>query len=73
MTYTVTFYVLRPDLAEIVVSVHHVDQNALAAYVRTPSRALAAARSVKADPPADGFRVVDAEGRIVLDFVDRIG
>lgn len=73
MTYTVTFYALRPGPTEIVVSVHHIERNALAAYTSTPSRALAAARSVKAEPPADGFRVVDAEGRVVLDYVDRIG
>ena len=53
--------------------VHYIERNVLAAYTNTPRRVLTAARSVKAEPPADAFRVVDVEGRVVLDYVDRIG
>ena len=71
--YLVTFYALRPGLSEMVVTVHKVEKAALMAYTGTPGAALGAARTVKGEPKPDGFRIVDANGRVVLDYLDRVG
>ncbi len=71
MPYTVTFYALRPGPHEIVVTTHRVEPSAIVAYTGAPAVALGAARMVKGNPQPDGFRVVDASGRVVLNYVDR--
>ena len=58
---------------EFAVTVHRVETGALSAYMNMPGMALAAARTVKGEPRADGFRVADAAGRVMLDYVDRVG
>lgn len=72
MTYTVTFYALRLGLADVVVSVHHIEQNVLAAYTGRPNMVLAAARTVKSNVQADAYRIVDVEGWIILDYIERV-
>lgn len=71
--YTVTFHALRPSLGEIVVTMHRVERVGISASVNTPGMTLAAARTVKGEPRADGFRVADEQGRVVLDHLDRAG
>lgn len=71
MTYTVTFYALRPGLGEIAITVHRVERGSLIAYTGAPAVALGAARTVKGDLRPDGFRVVDASGHIILNYVDK--
>ncbi len=48
-----------------------VEPSAIVAYTGAPAVALGAARMVKGNPQPDGFRVVDASGRVVLNYVDR--
>lgn len=71
MSYTVTFYALHPGPHEIVVTVHRVESSAIVAYTGAPAIALGAARTIKGNPRPDGFRVVDASGRVVLNYIDR--
>lgn len=71
MPYTVTFYALHSGPHEVVVTVHRVEPSAIVAYTGAPAIALGAVRTVKGSARPDGFRVVDASGRVVLNYVDR--
>ena len=73
MSYLVTFYALGLGADEVPITVHRINRYVLRSYTDAPGVALAVARSVKGEPKADGFRIVDDEGHLMLDYVDRIG
>lgn len=70
MSHTVTLHALRPGLGEIVVTVHKIDNETLSVYTAAPGVTLAAVRTIGGDLKADGFRVTDDEGRLVVNYRD---
>lgn len=73
MACTVTSYALRPGSDEVAMTVHRIGRRVLVADTGSPGIALAAARSVRGEPKADRFWVVDPQGRVVPNYTDRVG
>lgn len=62
MMYIVTLSALQAGLGGVAVTVHRVEGGGVAAV-----------RTVRDEPRADGFRVINLDGRLMLDYVDRPG